>query len=501
MIVIKTILNVDKDKVIGKIDPRMWGSFTEHVGRSIYNGVYQPDHPSADEDGFRTDVIEAVKKLNVPLIRYPGGNFVSGYNWEDGIGPKEKRPTKLDLAWQSIEINQFGLHEFIKWCKKVGAEPDMAVNMGTRDIDAARNLVEYCNFPKGTYWSDLRRKNGAEEPFNIKVWSIGNEMDGDWQIGHDTAEEYGRAAHETAKVMKLIDPSIELVASGSSLRTMDTFGTWEETLLDYVYDNVDYLSLHQYYDNYDNDIDKFLGWSEDFDGFINDVVSICDAVKARRHSDKKINLAMDEWNVWYHTKKADVEQEPWQKAPHLLEDHYNFEDALLVGALANVLMEHADRVKIGCLAQLVNVIAPIMTNNDGSPSLWYQSIFYPFMQVSNYGQGYTLDVNKEVSSYSIKGQKYLSSSSTVVYNPESKEIVVFVENKTKEPMDFESNFTNFQLNNVVEATKFCGYDLKQTNEDQDMKLEKLGEVDVSSKQIVARLQPYSWNMIRVSVKE
>lgn len=222
----------------------MWGSFTEHLGRSVYEGIYQPEHETADEDGFRKDVIEAVKKLKVPLIRYPGGNFVSGYNWQDGIGPKDERPVRLDLAWRSLETNLFGLHEFIKWCKKVNAAPDMAVNLGTRGIDEARNLVEYCNFPKGTYWSDLRRKNGAEEPLNIKVWSVGNEMDGDWQIGHQTAHEYGRLVYETAKAMRLVDPSVELVACGSSNHQNDTYGSWEETVLDNAYDDVDYLSLH-----------------------------------------------------------------------------------------------------------------------------------------------------------------------------------------------------------------------------------------------------------------
>ncbi|KRK89461.1 alpha-N-arabinofuranosidase [Lentilactobacillus sunkii] len=479
----------------------MWGSFTEQLGRSVYEGIYQPDHPTADEDGFRKDVIEAVKKLNVPLIRYPGGNFVSGYNWEDGIGPKDQRPTKLDLAWRSKETNQFGLHEFMKWCQKVGAKPDMAVNLGTRGIDEARNLIEYCNYPKGTYWSDMRRQNGAEKPFNIKVWSLGNEMDGDWQIGHKTAYEYGRLAHETAKVMRLVDPDIELVASGSSLRTMPTFGTWEETLLDHVYDDVDYLSLHQYYDNYDDNLAEFLGKSVDFDGFISDVVAVCDAVKARRHSNKRINLSMDEWNVWYHSKADDDKQAPWQEAPHLLEDHYNFEDALLVGSLAITLMKHADRVKIGCLAQLINVIAPIMTNTTGEPSVWYQSIFYPFMQVSNFAQGIALKSQQDVPAYKAKDYDVPYTDSMATFNPDKDELTIFVENKSKEKVEFESTLANFDVTGIVEATQFCGYDIKKTNEDQSMKLQTLSSITVSDNKVSANLEPLSWNVIRLNAKD
>lgn len=497
----KSKLSVNRDNVISKIDPRIYGSLVEHLGRSVYNGIYQPDHPLADEDGFRTDVIEAVKKLNIPVIRYPGGNFVSGYNWEDGIGPKSDRPVRMDLAWRSIETNQFGLHEFMKWSEKVGAKPDMAVNLGSRGLDAARNLVEYCNFPKGTYWSDLRRKNGAEKPFNIKTWSLGNEMDGDWQIGHKTAEEYGRAAHETAKVMKLVDPSIELIASGSSLRTMSTFGSWEETVLDHTYDDVDYLSLHQYYGNEENDLPNFLGKTVDLDGFINDIVAVCDAVKARRHSKKTINLSFDEWNVWYHSHKQDDETEPWQVGPHLLEDRYNFEDALVVGSMLITLLKHADRVKMACLAQLVNVIAPIVTNNEGTPSIWYQSIFYPFMQVANNGQGVALKPETDVATYKCQDQDAVPyTDSIAVYNDEKSEVVVFVENKAQEAVDFSTEFDGFDPDSIVEATQFAGYDIKQTNEDQSMQIAKHSDNNLSDGKLTAKLAPLSWNMFRVSVK-
>lgn len=501
MVIIKSTLSIDLGESISKIDPRIWGSFTEHLGRCVYEGIYQPNHPTSDQDGFRQDVIKAVKKLKVPLIRYPGGNFVSGYNWQDGIGPKDQRPTRLDLAWQSMETNQFGLHEFMKWCHKVNAEPDMAVNLGTRGVDEARSLVEYCNFPKGTYWSDLRRKNGANAPFNIKVWSVGNEMDGDWQIGHKTAYEYGRLVHETAKAMRLVDPRIELVACGSSAHQNKTFGAWENTVLNQAYDQVDYLSLHQYYDNFDDNLAEFLGKSVDFDHFITDVIAICDAVKAKKRSDKQINLAIDEWNVWYHSKTADEKQTPWQKAPHLLEDHYNFEDALLVGSLAITLLKHADRVKIGCLAQLINVIAPIMTNTTGDPSVWYQSIFYPFMQISNYGQGIALTPHQDVETYQTEDYEVPYTDSIATYNPTNHEVVIFIVNKAKRSMNFKLNTANMQLKQIVEATQFAGYGLHQTNEDQSMILKPLTDISIDNHQVNAYLQPLSWNMIRMSINE
>ena len=287
----KSSLAISRNKIISEVDPRLYGSFIEHMGRAVYEGIYEPKHPSANEKGFRKDVLSLIKELNVPLIRYPGGNFVSGYNWEDGIGPVEERPRRLDLAWRTIETNEVGLHEFMEWSKEANAEVNMAVNLGTRGIDEARNLLEYCNFEGGTYWSDLRKKNGTEKPFGIKTWSLGNEMDGPWQIGHKTADEYGRLAEETAKAMKLVDDSIELVVCGSSTSKMPTFGSWEMTVLEHAYEHVDYLSLHCYYGNPENDLENYLAQSLDMDRFIKGVVAMCDAIKSKKGSNKKINLS------------------------------------------------------------------------------------------------------------------------------------------------------------------------------------------------------------------
>lgn len=445
-----------------------------------------------------------MRKLNVPIVRYPGGNFVSQYRWEDGIEPQKQRPTRLDLAWRTIETNQFGLHEFMKWAAKVGTQANMAVNLGTRGIMTAANLVEYCNFPGGTYWSDLRRQNGQEKPFGIKTWCLGNEMDGPWEIGQKTAYEYGHLANETAKVMRRVDPSLELVACGSSSMDNPTFGDWERTVLDQCYDNIDLLSLHRYYgfygDDDPNELDNYLGKNVDLDEFIKGVVAICDAVKAQKRSKKRINLSFDEWNVWYHSNQQDDETAPWQKAPHLLEDIYNFEDALLVGSLLITLLKNSDRVKMACLAQLVNVIAPIMTNDNG---VWYQSIFYPFMQVLNLGKGVALTPHVAVDSYQSREfavVPYLDSIAT--YDQDNHQLVIFAENKhQKDELELDLTIKDLIIDNIKEATEFCGYAPKQTNEDGAMKLHRLTDVEIHNhNQLTAHLQPLSWNVICLTVE-
>lgn len=384
-------LILDRNYVVGAVDKRLFGSFIEHLGRAVYGGIYEPGHPEADEQGFRRDVLSLVKRLNVPVVRYPGGNFVSGFRWEDSVGPREQRPSRMDLAWMTTETNEVGIHEFYDWARKAGSEVMYAVNLGTRGPDDARNVVEYLNHPAGSLYSDLRIKNGRREPFGIKLFCLGNEMDGPWQMGAKTAEEYARTACEAAKLMKWVDPSIELVACGSSSSHMPTFGDWEYKVLSECYDHVDYVSLHRYYGNPDGNTEDFLASTMDLDEFIKTVVSICDAVKGKRHAKKRVNLSFDEWNVWYHSHKQDEElkkRDKWGRALPLLEDVYNFEDALLVGLMLITFLRNADRVKIACMAQLVNVIAPIMTRNGGGA--WAQTIFYPMMHASALGRGVSL---------------------------------------------------------------------------------------------------------------
>lgn len=387
-------ITVDREFTIGEVPRRLFGSFVEHMGRCVYTGIYEPGHPTATKEGFRQDVLDLTRELGATVVRYPGGNFVSGYNWEDGVGPVDERPRRLDGAWHTLETNAFGLHEFVSWSKLAGVEVMEAINLGTRGVDAARELVEYANHPGGTYLSDLRQKNGAEQPFDIKLWCLGNELDGPWQIGHKTADEYGRLAQEAAKAMRYVDPGIELVAVGSSNSGMPTFGEWEYTVLSHAYDEVDYMSMHAYYQEHEGDAASFLASAVDMDYFIESVVATTDAVRARGKHKKYMNLSFDEWNVWYQ-RGLDSEDQPaavskagWREHPRVIEDEYNVTDAVVVGTLLNSLLRHGDRVKIANQAQLVNVIAPI--RSEGNGPAWRQSIFWPFARMAELAKGQIL---------------------------------------------------------------------------------------------------------------
>ena len=498
----KAEIIVDKFFLVGAVDKRIFGSFIEHLGRAVYEGIYQPGSPFSDENGFRGDVLDLVRELHVPVVRYPGGNFVSGYRWEDGVGPRSQRPSKTDLAWQVIETNEFGLNEFASWAKKAGTDVMMAVNLGTRGPEDAKNLLEYCNFEGGTYYSDLRRKHGYEKSHQIKLWCLGNEMDGPWQMGHKTAAEYGRIAGETGRLMKMLDPSIETVACGSSNLDMPTFGSWEETVLDLCYDQIDYLSLHQYYGNAAGDTADFLAASVGMDRFISSVVSICDCVKAKKKKQKPIHLSFDEWNVWYHSNDADAQLQKWGKAPHQLEDVYNLEDALLVGSMLITLLRHADRVKIACLAQLVNVIAPIMTSDTGA---WRQTIFYPFLYTSRYGRGTVLQtlVNAPVYESPTYGDApYLDS--ILVWNQEHEELTLFAVNKhLQEDMEICCDLRQFDGYQIAEHQVLTHTNLKAVNtETSPLEVAPVSgtNAELDSGRLHAILPKHSWQMIRMIKK-
>jgi len=373
--------SVDPRFEISDIDRRLFGGFVEHLGRHIYDGIHEPSHPAADADGFRSDVIELVKELGVSTIRYPGGNFVSGYRWEDGVGPVEQRPRRLDLAWHSTETNEVGLHEFADWLEKVGSDLMLAVNLGTRGTQEAIDLLEYSNADADTDWTRQRRANGRDEPFAVTMWCLGNEMDGPWQLGHRNADDYGKLASRTAKAMRMLDPGIELVVCGSSGSGMPTFGSWERTVLEHTFDDVDFISCHSYYQEMGGNAQEFLASGVDMARFIESVVSIADAVAATKKSDKRIMISFDEWNVWYlHNDEGGQNDKPreagWPVAPRLLEDQYHALDAVVFGDLMITLLQHADRVRSASLAQLVNVIAPIMTEPGGIS--WRQTTFFPF---------------------------------------------------------------------------------------------------------------------------
>ncbi|MDR1279981.1 MAG: alpha-N-arabinofuranosidase [Opitutaceae bacterium] len=498
--IIKAKVHLDREFRIARIDNRIYGSFAEHLGRCIYGGLYQPDHDTADGDGFRQDVLKLVNELQVPVVRYPGGNFVSGYNWQDGIGPKANRPRKAELAWRAIETNEVGIDEFAKWCRKAGASPMMAINLGTRGADEARNIVEYCNLAGGSSWADLRRKHGNEAPHNIKLWCLGNEMDGPWQIGHKTATEYARLANESAKVMKRVDPDIELVACGSSHRGMPTFAEWERLVLEETYDNIDYISLHSYYGNQDGDVDSFLASSMNFDTFIRDVVAICNYVKARKRGKKDIHLSFDEWNVWYHSREADKKLAPWQIAPDQLADVYDLADALVVGSLLNSLIRHSDRVKIACYAQLVNVIAPIMTANDGGA--WRQTIFYPIQHTSHYGRGVALMPVVEADHFSTrKFDDVPRLDTSAVWDDTNGYVTLFALNRDRaKPMALSVDLRSFGECRVAEHIVLTGDDLAAVNTRADpdrIKPRTVSGGHVDGGILSATLPNQSWNVLRV----
>ena len=502
----------DRDFAIGDTDPRLFGAFVEHLGRCVYGGIYEPDHPTADEKGFRRDVLDLVKELGPTIIRYPGGNFVSGYNWEDGVGPKDKRPKRLDLAWFSTEPNTFGTNEFMDWCKAARVAPMMAVNLGTRGADAARNLLEYCNHPSGTYWSDLRKTHGWPEPHGVKFWCLGNEMDGPWQMEHKTATEYGRVAAETAKMMRWIDPSVVLAACGSTSRTMPTFGRWDDEVLEHTFELIDFVSLHTYLNNYASDTAAFLASPDVLDSFIEEVVAIADAVAARRRSPKRLMLTLDEWNVWYRTRRTrtDRVKEGWPIAPPILEEIYNMEDALVFGGACISILNHADRVKTACLAQLVNVIAPIMTETGGTA--WRQTIFWPFAQMSRLGRGRVLRtrISSETYAASYYDPRGTQDHHFPVQAPYLKAAVVadakggvslFLLNRDlQQEMRVTIDARNFGRLALKEASELHHADLKAINDKATplrVKPQPLDAIKIGPDGIEATLKPASWTVIRI----
>ena len=506
-------VKLDRDFSIGETDPRLFGAFIEHLGRCVYGGIFEPGHPTADTKGFRQDVMALVRELKPSIMRYPGGNFVSGYDWEDGVGPVDKRPARLDYAWFSTDPNTFGTNEFIDWCRMAGIEPMLAVNLGTRGpIDAGR-FVEYCNHPGGTALSDLRRSHGYEKPHGVKFWCLGNEMDGTWQTGAKTADEYGRIAVEAAKIMRWVDRTVELAACGSSGRTMATYGRWEDTVLEHTFDEVEWISLHTYLNNWADDAAAFLASPDLMDAFIEEVVAIADAVAARRRSSKRIMLSFDEWNVWYRTRRPrEARVKPgWPVAPPILEEHYNMEDALTFGGAAISLLNHADRVKAACLAQLVNVIAPIMTETGGG--VWRQTIFFPFAHMSNYGRGTVLRALVESESYKtaysdprgaveniipIAAVPYLKLSA--VHGTDG-DLTLFALNRDLEgEMRLEVETRGFPALALREAVTLNDPDLKAANTKEAperIKPASLGGVEVAGGALRATLPRASWNVIRL----
>jgi alpha-N-arabinofuranosidase len=458
---------IDSRRQIGTIDKNLFGSFLEHLGRAIYDGIYDPGSRLSDSNGFRKDVIAEIKELGVPIIRYPGGNFVSGYNWLDGVGPKQERPVVLDKAWDSLNSNQFGTNEYMAWCKAAGTQPLMGLNLGTGTTEEAAALVEYCNVDKGTRWSELRRKHGIAEPHKVSHWCLGNEMDGPWQIGHITAKEYGYKAADAARQMRAVDPSLTLIACGSSGPFMPTYLDWDREVLEQCYEYVDALSLHRYVGNTEDtgggDTAKYLAINLTMDRQIEETLAVCDYVRGHKRSPKKLWLSFDEWNVWYRARHGEAVDGHRKEAPHLLEEIYNLEDALVVGGLVNTLLRHADRVKIACLAQLVNVIAPIMTNSNG---LYRQTIYYPYSWGLHYGRGAVLDILVETpSTYEVAKIGTVPHLDIVgTFDSSSGGTALFVLNRDlQNPRQFEIEWQGSGPGALQNALVMTGDDLKAVN--------------------------------------
>jgi alpha-L-arabinofuranosidase len=457
---------VDTRRTVAPLDRNLFGSFLEHLGRAIYEGIYDPNSRFSDSNGFRKDVIEEVRALGVPIVRYPGGNFVSGYNWLDGVGPKQDRPRVLDKAWNSINTNQFGTDEFMLWCKATGTQPLLGLNLGTGTPEQAAALVEYCNVEKGTRWSELRRKNGIPEAYKVAHWCLGNEMDGPWQIGHMTATEYGMKAADAARQMRYVDPSLKLVACGSSGMFMPTYLEWDREVLEQCYEYVDALSLHRYIGNTQeetgNDSAKYLAMNLTMDRQIAETAAVCDLVRGRKRSTKQLWLSFDEWNVWYRARTGDAVNGHQQEVPHLLEEIYNLEDALLVGGMINTLIRNADRVKLACLAQLVNVIAPIMTNPNG---LFRQPIYYPYSWGLQMARGAVLSLLSESPVYEVSGigtVPYLDVVGT--FSKENGDVALFVLNRDlTNAHELDVVWEDAAPARVLTASVLTGSDLKAFN--------------------------------------
>ncbi|WP_448809112.1 arabinosylfuranosidase ArfA [Agromyces bauzanensis] len=495
-------LTIDPHFTIGRVHRNVFGGFVEHLGRHVYDGIYEPGHPTADADGFRADVVELIRELGVSTIRYPGGNFVSGFRWEDSVGPRDERPRRLDLAWHSTETNEVGLHEFASWLDKVGSDLMLAVNLGTRGTLEALDLLEYSNIAGGTALSQRRIDNGRTDAFGVKIWCLGNEMDGPWQLGHRSADDYGKLASRTAKAMRQLDPSIELVVCGSSSAHMPTFGEWERVVLSHTYDDVDYISCHAYYEEKDGDLGSFLASAVDMDRFIETVVATADHVKAVVGSEKTIGVSFDEWNVWYLSRFQNVDRiegiDNWPVAPRLLEDVYSVADAVVFGNLMISLIKHADRVTSASLAQLVNVIAPIMTEPDGPA--WRQTTFFPFSITSRLAQGDALELKLDAPTYVTNeyGEVPLVDA-VATHDAESGRTAVFLVNRSQdEAVTLTVDVATLGALSLLESHTIADDDVYAKNtltEPERVAPRPNDSVRVEGGELTVTLPPVSWTAL------
>lgn len=439
---ITTAITLHPEFTIGTVPRTLFGSFVEHLGRCVYGGIYDPGSQQADSDGFRTDVIRAVQELGVTAVRYPGGNFVSAYDWEDGVGPTDTRPRRMDLAWHTVEPNHVGTNEFISWCRKTGTEPILALNLGTRGVDAALALVEYCNAPEGTKWADLRRSHGITEPHHIRYWCLGNELDGPWQIGTKTPQAYAELARETAKAIRAIDPHLQLIVCGSSNQDMPTFGEWERVVLEHCYDQIDYVSLHEYYETPDPTTpNSLLVSGARMNEFIQGVVAIADSVRAKVKSSKRILLSFDEWNIHHPNTFGPQPDNVWREAGSpIMEGDYSSLDAVVTADLLNTLLRHCDRVRIAALAQLVNVLAPIRVIDD---EVITEPTYEPFRVMSRFIGGMSLRPSVTGPTLRHRELVYDATGVAAVLNPAGTRLDVSIVNRSEQPCPIRLDWSAF----------------------------------------------------------
>src|SRR6476469_1378615 len=485
---------LDNERTIGTISPRLFGGFAEHMGRCVYGGIFDPASPQADERGFRRDVQAALREMRLSILRYPGGNMLSGYDWQDGVGPRDARPRRRELAWQSIETNQFGTNEFIDFCRATAIKPMLGVNLGTGTIADAAALVEYCNAPAGTRYADMRVAHGYADPHAVKYWCVGNEMDGPWQIGHLEAEEYARKAREAAKMMHWQDPSLKLVACGSSNTDMPTYPEWDRVVLETCWEHVDYLALHYYATNYENDTASYLALSAQFESHLDTLSGLLRCVKAKLRSNHNVLLSWDEWNVWYKDRSG---RGGWQAAPHLSEEVYNLEDALVVAQWMSVFLRRRDVLDIACIAQIVNTISPLLTTND---QLLRQTTFYPFVLFSNHAAGQSLQplTSAPESDTKLFGPMPLLDVSASYDQANDRGAVFIVNRSQSEAVTADIDWQGAAPGQVAAAYQLAGSDPKAVNtfaQPNTIAPKQLDGLKIDGGRITLRLPPLSFTVV------
>ncbi len=484
----QTTITLHSDFQIARVDPRIFSGFLEHMGRAVYQGVYDPDCAYADNDGFRTDVVKALRRWQMPVIRYPGGNFASGYHWMDGVGPREQRPISRESAWNSTEPNTFGTDEFIKLCRKMNWAPMLTVNLGTGTPEEARNWVEYCNSPSGTRYADVRVANGSKDPHAVKLWCLGNEMDGPWQLGYLPADQYAIRAQQAAKLMKDVDKSVELVVGGTSSPAPPTYLEWDRLVLEYVGDLADYISVHRYVGKPSGDTPDFLAVTNAIDEQIEQTDAVCRFVYGKRRGNKRVYICFDEWNVWYKDRRMDGEG---KFAPHLSEEIYNLEDALVVAGFLNSFIRHADAVKIANIAQIVNTISPMQTRGN---ELLLQSTYYVFEMFAKRRQRIALKSVVRGPSYEGKTNgrvHYIDTSAIIDHNL----LHVFVTNRSlDEAAIVEINLADRPIAAFANAEVLTGPGVAAANSFEKPKVicpEPFNEVRIARNCAIAELPPLS----------